>query len=471
MACPMKRRSLLQLGGAAAVSCLLPSDPLRAQQGASSTPSGAVTAVGLSAQPTQLQIGPVSVGPTAVWAFNGQLPGPEIRVQQGTELRVAFANRLPEPSTIHWHGIRLPNAMDGVPGLTQPAVESGSDFQYAFRCPDAGTFWYHPHYNSSEQLGRGLVGALVVEEAQPIDVDQDLTWVLSDLRVDAAGQITNDFQSRHDAAHAGRIGNVVLINGSIESDFLFPSAQRIRLRLIAASNARIFGLRFRGARPWLVAIDGHPTPVSLLEEDLVLAPGQRADLILDIPGKGGLRIEDHFYGRQAYKLASLRVADTSAPAKPRGAPQALPANPVAPPVLGRSMRTLSMPIEGGARSPVARPDAIWRLHGQSVKEHTHQHGHGHHEPIFAMKRGETIRINLDNQTAWLHPMHFHGVVFQQIDEQTNALRGPLRDTLLLQPGEKTSIALRGDEPGLWMIHCHVLEHQNSGLMGVFEVKA
>jgi FtsP/CotA-like multicopper oxidase with cupredoxin domain len=88
-----------------------------------------------------------------------------------------------------------------------------------------------------------------------------------------------------------------------------------------------------------------------------------------------------------------------------------------------------------------------------------------------MKRGETIRINLDNQTAWLHPMHFHGVVFQQIDEQTNALRGPLRDTLLLRPGEKTSIALRGDEPGLWMIHCHVLEHQNSGLMGVFEVKA
>jgi FtsP/CotA-like multicopper oxidase with cupredoxin domain len=135
------------------------------------------------------------------------------------------------------------------------------------------------------------------------------------------------------------------------------------------------------------------------------------------------------------------------------------------------MRTVSMPIEGGARSPVARPNAIWRLNGQSVKEHDHQHGHGHHESLFVIERGETIRINLENQTAWLHPMHFHGVVFQEIDEQAKAFRGPLRDTLLLRPGEKTSIALRGDEPGRWMIHCHVLEHQNSGLMGVFEVKA
>lgn len=467
----MKRRSLITLGGAAVASYFVPPAYLRAQQGSQGTGLGMVTSIDLSAQPAKVQIGPASVGPTAVWAFNSQLPGPEIRVRQGTELRVAFANRLPEPSTVHWHGIRLPNPMDGVPGLTQPPVEAGADFQYTFRCPDAGTFWYHPHYNSSEQLGRGLIGALVVEETQPIDVDQDLTWVLSDLRVDTDGQITNDFRGRHDAAHAGRIGNVPLINGSIKRNFFFPWAQRIRLRLIAASNARIFGLRFFGANPWLVAIDGHPTSVTRIQEDLVLAPGQRADLIVDVPVKEPLRIEDHFYGRWAYELARLQVAEASAAGRPRGTPQALPANPVMPPVLGRSSRTVVMPIEGGARSPVAKPDAIWLLNGLSMKEHDHRFGHSHHEPIFAIERGETIRINLDNQTAWLHPMHFHGVVFQQIDGQSGALRGPLRDTLLLRPGEKASIALRGDEPGYWMIHCHVLEHQSAGLMGIFEVKA
>ena len=114
----------------------------------------------LSAQTARLQIGPPGTAPTRVWTFNGQLPGPEIRIAQGAELDANFVNALPEPSTIHWHGIRLPNAMDGVPGLTQAALAPGQTFQYRFRCPDAGTFWYHPHYNSSGQLGRGLVGGV-----------------------------------------------------------------------------------------------------------------------------------------------------------------------------------------------------------------------------------------------------------------------------------------------------------------------
>lgn len=451
----MNRRSLLQASGAVALAGLL--GPQRQTQ-------ATTLSMTLSAQTAQLQIGPPGTPPTGVWTFNGQLPGPEIRVAQGAELDVKFVNALPEPSTVHWHGIRLPNAMDGVPGLTQAAVASGQTFQYRFRCPDAGTFWYHPHYNSSGQLGRGLVGALIVEESRPIEVDQDITWVLSDLRIDNAGQIANDLQSRHDAAHAGRIGNVVMINGNVETDFLLPSSQRVRLRLIAASNARIFGLRFLGSAPWLIAIDGNPTPVERLRTDLVLAPGQRADVIVDIPASGSVRIEDHFYARQAYLLASLSSAVASAGNTAREAPSGLPANPVERPALSSQARVIPMLIEGGARSPVARPDAIWRLNGLSPKEHD---GHSHHLPTFQLKRGETVRIDLNNQTAWLHPMHFHGVVFQDI--AGSATEGPLRDTILLKPGEKRSIALRGDEPGKWMIHCHVLEHQSNGLMGMFEV--
>lgn len=464
---PMNRRSLLKIGGSAALSTLLPVHKTQADQTMEKFSSSSSRAYALKAQPTKIQIGPESAPPTALWAFNSQLPGPALRIKKGNALHVIFENHLPEPSSIHWHGVRVPNAMDGVPGLTQKAVSPGEQFHYKFRCPDAGTFWYHPHYNSSEQLGRGLIGALVVEDDQPVEVDQDLTWTLSDLRINREGQITNNFGNLRDAAHAGRIGNVVLINGSIKSEFTFPTEQRIRLRLIAASNARVFGLRFLGGKPWLIALDGHPTPVTTIQEDLVLAPGQRADLIIDIPATDALRVEDHFYARSAYELARLKAEQPVVIA--REVPATLRRNPINPPVLTSSTRTVNMLIEGGAHSPVASANAVWRLSGQSMTVHADQQGARHQAPSFRIRPGETIRINLHNQTSWLHPMHFHGAIFQVINSQTDSVMGALRDTLLLGPGEKTSIALCADELGIWMIHCHILEHQSTGLMGVFEV--
>ncbi|MFZ9162740.1 MAG: multicopper oxidase domain-containing protein, partial [Burkholderiaceae bacterium] len=180
------RRDFMGQSAGLAVACLgsLSSTALLA---ASPTPD--VKTLTLTASPAAIQVGPDGTQPTQLWCFNGQFPGPEIRVRQGDRLRVRFVNQLPQPSSIHWHGIRLPNHMDGVPGLTQDPVPPGGEFLYEFDCPDAGTFWYHPHFNSAEQLGRGLIGALVVEERTPPAVDQDLTWVLSDLRVDAQGRL------------------------------------------------------------------------------------------------------------------------------------------------------------------------------------------------------------------------------------------------------------------------------------------
>jgi FtsP/CotA-like multicopper oxidase with cupredoxin domain len=104
---------------------------------------------------------------TGVWAYDESVPGPEIRLRQGETLRVKVDNRLPQDTTVHWHGIRLPNAMDGAAYVTQPPIQPGDTFTYEFAPPDAGTFWYHPHIHSAEQVGRGLMGALIVEEANP----------------------------------------------------------------------------------------------------------------------------------------------------------------------------------------------------------------------------------------------------------------------------------------------------------------
>ena len=127
--------------------------------------------------------------PTAVWAYNGSIPGPTLRVRQGDTLRVRVANDLPEGTTVHWHGLRLPNAMDGVPMVTQDPIAAGGTFDYEFACPDAGTFWYHPHQRSHVQVALGLSGVLIVEEPQAPEVDRDVVWVLDDWRLNRDGQL------------------------------------------------------------------------------------------------------------------------------------------------------------------------------------------------------------------------------------------------------------------------------------------
>ena len=118
----------------------------------------------IHARPGTAQIAPEKYAPTKIWGYEGTVPGPTLRVKQGERLVRRFVNELPQASTIHWHGIRIDNAMDGVPGLTQEAVQTGDSFLYDFVAPDAGTYWYHPHNRTWEQLARGLYGALIVEE-------------------------------------------------------------------------------------------------------------------------------------------------------------------------------------------------------------------------------------------------------------------------------------------------------------------
>lgn len=417
---------------------------------------------------------------TAVWAYGGQVPGPEIRVRHGETVRVAVTNGLAEPTTVHWHGLRLPNAMDGVPELTQPPIAPGESFLYEFPTIDAGTFWYHPHVRSDEQVGRGLYGALIVDEANPPKVDRDVTWVIDDWRLTNEAQIA-EFGNGMDMSHGGRMGNTVTVNGKLMSAFAVRAGERIRLRLLNTANARIFGLEFAGHSPIVIARDGHPVePHAPADGKIVLGPGQRADVILDCLSELGasFTISDTYFARFAYEFAKIVYSDAPAlRTHALDAPVRLPDNPLAEPDI-RAAHRHRVVIEGGAMGrmdgavfkgkhldirSLVQQGKIWALNGVAA--------HGPKmDPILTLKRGASHVIRLVNATGWPHPMHLHGHAFRIVSRGDRPEPyTPWADTVLLAPQEEAEIALVADNPGDWLFHCHILEHHAAGMASVIRV--
>lgn len=421
------------------------------------------------------------VAATDVWCFNGDVPGPALRFRQGERARIAVVNRLDRPTSVHWHGLRVPNAMDGVGHLTQKPIGPGETFHYEFDLPDAGTFWYHPHMDSSGQVGRGLYGALIVDEAMPLPVDRDVTWVLGDWRLDAAGAIDANFAHPMDLSHAGRIGNTVTIDGRVPERVAIRAGERLRLRLINAANARIFALDFPGLAPRIVALDGHGVVPHAPEGDrVVLAPAQRADLVLDVPedAREPIAVTDSFFRNGTYRLVHL-VPEPGGGSSRAPAPIMAPlANPLAEPDLTVAT-TVSIKLGGGMMDPrlrrgeITRDQAvaqmrhglIWSLNGQSTVDHAHGH-----EPLLRLDLGRSYIFAMENDTAWHHPMHLHGYAFRVVARNGRpTIHREWRDTVLLDPGERVDIAFVADNPGDWMFHCHILEHQAAGMMATVRV--
>ena len=422
----------------------------------------------------------------AVWAYGGQVPGPVLRQRQGTLLDLELLNQLPDATTIHWHGLRLPNAMDGVPGLTQAPVAPGERFGYRFSLPDAGTFWYHPHLSAPEQLERGLAGVLIVEETQPPQTDAEAIWLLDDWRLDPNGRIAEDFLNFHDVSHAGRLGQQLTVNGQLGTKINLQTGQRLRLRLINAANARIFALALPGLSAWLIARDGMPThTVQAWDDVLLLGPGMRADVMVDAQQAGDFVLVDRF-GRSTHTLAQLHIRGASQSAV-RPAPSALPPNPVPSPDLanaqrhrlvlgGGMMNRFGWPAEFASEREARRTrrqagerlaDPVWTLNGHAHMSHT-----ASHHPEFSVSRGQSLHLTLENRTNWWHPMHLHGHHFQVLSRNGQLLgERPWRDTVLLTPNDTVEIAFVADNPGRWLIHCHVLEHHAGGLGTMFEVQA
>ncbi|MBM3950665.1 MAG: multicopper oxidase family protein [Rhodospirillales bacterium] len=474
---PFTRRGLLAGAAAFAGAILVPA----------AKPAFAAKGYRLEPAPGRAAIVP-SQPETEVWAYNGAVPGPTLRFRRGERARIEVANGLAHETTVHWHGVRLPNAMDGVPHVTQPPIAPQGTFVYEFDMPDAGTFWYHPHAMSVEQLERGLSGAFVVEEDRPPPVDRDLVWVLKDWRLARDAQVVGDFANFMDASHAGRIGNTVTLNGRIPESVPVKANERLRLRLVNVANARIFALEFRGLVPKIIALDGQPVESHAPEGGrIVLGPGMRADAIVDIGDVAGGRVAviDSYFAQRTYKLLDL-VIEGSARSSLLADTIRLPDNPLPPLDLANAIRH-AIEFGGGMMDPqlmrARRPDGsidpdlvrgvrermgqgrIWTVNGRAVL----MTGHGH-DPLFALRTGQTCVLDLANETAWAHPIHLHGVVFRVLSRngQTPA-RTEWRDTELLHPGERATIAFAATEPGDWMFHCHVLEHQETGMMGIFRI--
>ncbi len=469
----VSRRNVLLASGATAAAAALPSwaigaAPLKKFTLETSTES-------------RSQIAPVPYPPTRVWTYNGRVPGPEIRVRQGDRLRIDVENGLDEETTVHWHGLRVPNSMDGVPHLTQkPIAASGGRFTYEFDVPDAGTYWYHPHQRSFEQVGRGLYGPLIVEERNPIRVDRDVTWVLDDWRLERDAQIATDFGNRHDAAHNGRVGNTVTINGRVLETFEVKRGERIRLRLINAANARIFALRFAGHEPRIIALDGQPvTPHTPSEGLVVLGPAMRADLIIDMTGESGKRytITDPFYGGLEYRLIDFAYADSPLRDKPLNSEVALAANTMSEPDLSTAERhqvrfnggmmggMMMSGNRGGMMNmmEMMRSGKMWFINGVAANGHVM-------DPFVTLQKDRSYLLDMRNDTAWHHPMHLHGHSFQVLSRNGNpTTHREWQDTVLMAPRERVEIAFVADNPGDWMFHCHILEHQAAGMMGVVRV--
>ncbi len=414
---------------------------------------------------------------TELWLYNGVTPGPELRVKRHGEVKVRLINGLDEPTMLHWHGIRIDNAMDGSP-LTQNPVPPGESFDYVFAVPDAGTYWYHPHLDSSRQVEHGLYGPLIVEEETPLEDVEDITLVLDDWLINDDGTLNQEaFGDIRIAAHGGRLGNWFTVNGKSRPRLSAAAGKRLRLRLVNCSNARVMYPQIKGAIPVLVALDGQPikTPRELGGEQLALGPGGRADLIIR-RGSDELTLANVGRGEPLEVAYIERTGEAGEP--DTGEIAALPDNGLAHPGSLEGIEVRELVMEGGAMGGLQGA----KLRGRDVgMRELVENGFAWsfngvagmtEEPFASYKLGETAVIEFVNKTAWPHAMHLHGMHVLPVEVDGKPADQPAwRDTLLLDADQRIKVAFVADNPGKWMLHCHMLEHQEAGMMTWVDVEA
>lgn len=480
---PTSRRAMLQggagvLGGMALTPTLLalagcedqPFGAAGASRSAAPGPPGAVRSFTLTAEPGETVL--ASGRRWRTWLYNGGYPGPEIRVREGERLRIAVENRLEEGTTVHWHGIPVPNGMDGVPGLTQAPIPPGETMVYAFEAGPAGSYMYHSH--AGLQLDRGLLGPLVIEERTPhVDYDSDHLVIIDDFLPAAPRPLDRLAEGRGGRGMMGgrmrrgrgmgrgMMGGLVppyaghLINGRPPEDpaeIVVRRGGRARLRLINPAGATSYRVAIAGHRMIVSHADGRPVePVAV--DSLTIGMGERYDVMVETREPGlwpiaAAPIEGA--GRPA--RAWLRYADAAASSPRQGLPAGLREGRRLSYADLRSVETLPAPrapdrrfdlrLSGGM---MMRPD-IWTIDGEAWPD----------APPLSIAAGETVRVTMVNHSMMLHPMHLHGHFFRA----GNALK----DTILVAPHMgRASFDFVADNPGRWLFHCHNVYHMEAGM--------
>ncbi|MFF4550721.1 multicopper oxidase family protein [Streptomyces sp. NPDC001435] len=435
------------------------------------------------------------------WAFNGTVPGPEIRVKAGDVLRARVINRLPDPLTIHWHGIALRNDMDGVPDVTQKAIKPGGQFVYRFTVTDPGTFFYHSHEGT--QLDRGLYGPLIVDDPRDTTAPRrDITvllddWiegtgrtpdqVLANLRSGASkngdssdmgsmpgmddssmpgmnsssmgGSEMSDSMPTKDKPLGSDVTDLTypyyLVNGRPATDpatFKVTPGERVRLRIINAASTTPFRVAVGGSRLTLTASDGFPVrPVTT--DTVLVGMGERYDAVVTVPRSGVAPLVAKVEGASAQALAVLRTGTGSNP-MPDVKPKELG---------GRLLAYADLEATHAVALPARQPDRTYAL-DLTGSMTTYKWGAavgGMKRGTLPVRQGQRVRLVLDNRTMMWHPIHLHGHTFQVV---TGSTPGPRKDTVIVPPMSRVTVEVEANNPGQWALHCHNIYHAEAGML-------
>ncbi|MFC7400284.1 multicopper oxidase family protein [Chelatococcus sp. GCM10030263] len=433
-------------------------------------PKGGASPVRLRAAP---QAWPLKAGAaTGLWCFEEMSPGPILRLRRGSELAVHLENGLAQPTSLHWHGLRIANARDGVGGLTQQPVAPGATQEIRFTPRDAGTFWYRPLVpaHAAEQTERGLSGLLIIEEDEPPAVDADLVMVIDDWALDDNNQLRPGFGTREEGGLAGRLGNWLTVNSAAAPEKLTvaPGAQ-LRLRLLNATNARPVTLRFEGLAVQVVAIDGQPAdPFAPAGDRLAMLPGSRCDLMVRCPTTAGASAAVVAALGQGFPLLAVATEGASSPLAGSPVP-VLPDNSLPQAIdLAAAVRAdlvltggLDPAAPGPGGASAADSSRLWQVNGIAWPDAA--------KPLLTVKQGRPVVLSLTNRTAQLQAMHLHGHSARLLHALDDGWEPYWVDTIAVPIGRTVRVAFVAEAPGKWMIGSSILDRLGAGLAAWFEV--
>jgi len=442
------------------------------------------------------------------YAYNGQVPGPELRVTEGDTVRVTVTNQADAPTTVHWHGVNVPTSMDGVPDLSQAPIPPGSSFTYEFVAAPAGTRWYHSHFDEIAQQGAGLYGALIIEPRQPVQpqADREYTIVASQWQTGATEANGSPLPAVPTPSADGMAGMsgmggmsgmtgmgsqprgptpTTSGSGAIAGMTMFPpgatlpafdtftlngkavpavpplvvhEGERVHLRLInaGATDTLVFGLA--GHKLSVTNSDGNPLLTPAEVDGVPLGVGERADVefVANNPGRWRFLALGNKAGRGAYATLVYeghekdRIQDFPSNANLHVASYA---DFVGPPHLGAPDRTMKLELSGGAMMGMGS-ETNWTINGKNFPN----------TDSLYVKSGERVRLSILNMSMEDHPMHLHGHTFQLVAVNGRSVDGPLKDTLTVRHMEQYDIEFIANNPGDWLFHCHNLVHMTGGLM-------
>ncbi len=450
-------------------------------------------------------------------AYNGSIPGPLIKVPQGSEISLKFTNDTDVDSTIHSHGVRLDNKFDGVPDITQDPVKPGQSFTYTLKFPDAGVYWYHPHIREDYAQELGLYGNFLVTPNTPdywAEVDREEALFLDDILIEN-GQVAKFDRETVDHTLMGRFGNTMLVNGDDKYKLSVKQGERVRFYITNAANARTFNFAIPNTRMKLVGSDNGKYEREEWVDAVIIGPSERQIVEIWFDQDGEYKIENQTPEKK-YTLGTIAVLQvpvaTSYLMVPRTNQDVIDAiNPLRPLFTKAPDKDIKLTLQMGASSAQGNNSMGGHMmgNGQTMQNQEMQMNMGGVEKIeweddmgmmnaqstkdslkwkivdtvtnkenmdlgWQFKKGDTVKIKVFNDDKSMHPMqhpiHIHGQKFLVLSTNGQANKNLVwKDTTLIQTGDTVELLVQMDNPGDWVIHCHIPEHMESGMMTEFKV--